>query len=254
VAGEGPAVVLLHEGICDRRMWEPQVGPFTDAGHRVVRPDLRGFGDSPPPSGRFSNLEDVGRLLEHLGIERASLVGVSFGGRIALELALAHPKLVDALVLVAAGLRDAEWSDDVKRYWEEEEAMAEAGDLDGAVEINLRTWVDGPSREPTDVEAGLRERVAEMQRRAFEVQLAAPDGGPEEPFEPPASARLDEVACPTLVLVGELDQPDILRIADRLAEGIPGAQKAVIPGTAHVPSMERPKEFNRLVLEFLSTA
>lgn len=254
VDGEGPAVILIHEGIADRRMWEPQIGPFTAAGYRVVRPDLRGFGDSAAPSGPFSNLDDLRGLLDELGIERASLVGVSYGGRIALELALAHPELVDALVLVAAGLRDAEWSDDVKRYWQEEESMAEAGDVDAAVEINLRMWVDGPARGPNEVEPGLRARVGEMQRRALEVQLAAPDGGPEEPFDPPASARLGEVQARTLVLVGEVDQPDILRIADQLAAGIPGARKASIPGTAHVPSMEKPEEFNRLVLEFLAAA
>jgi pimeloyl-ACP methyl ester carboxylesterase len=253
VDGEGPAVVLVHEGIADRRMWEPQVEPFVAAGYRVVRYDLRGFGESELPDGPFSNLDDLHGLLEHLGIERAKLVGVSYGGRIALELAIAYPERVEALVLVGAGLRDAEWSDEIKRFGEEEESLLEAGNVEGAVEVNLRMWVDGPSRGPDEVDHGVRERVREMQRLAFEVQLAKPEAGPEAPFDPPASTRLDEVRAPTLVVVGELDQPDMLRIADRLANGIPGARKAVIPGTAHVPSMEKPDEFNELVLGFLRT-
>lgn len=254
VAGDGPAIVLLHEGICDRRMWEPQVGPFTEAGYRVVRYDLRGYGDSKLRSGPLSNTDDLEALLEHLRIERASLLGVSYGGRIALEFTILHPDLIEALVLVGAGLRDADWSDELKTLGEEEERLLEGGDVDGAVELNLRMWVDGPSRDPDEVDPDVREHVRKMQRRAFDVQLSVPEAGPDSPFEPPASARLGEVRCPTLVVVGELDQPDILRIADRLAEGIPGARKAVIAGTAHVPSMEKPEEFNRLVLEFLRTA
>ena len=123
--------------------------------------------------------------------------------------------------------------------------------MDGAVEVNLRVWVDGVSRDPDQVDPDVRERLREMQRRAFEVQMAEPDAGPEEPFEPPASTRLGDVGCPVLVLVGDLDQPVILEVADQLVEGIPGARKEVITGTAHAPNMEKPEEFNRLVLDFL---
>ncbi len=251
VEGDGSPILFIHEGIADRRMWHPQVGPFVDAGYRVVRCDLRGFGDSELTDGPFSNLDDVHELLEHLGIERASVVGGSYGARVALEYALSYPGTVDGLVLMGPGLRDAEWSEAIERFGEEEESLIEAGDVEGAVELNVRTWVDGPSRGPDQVDAGVRERVREMQRRAFEVQIPVPDAGPDAPFDPPASARLGEVRCPVLVVVGDLDQPDILRVADRLADGIPGARKAVIPGTAHVPSMERPDEFNQLVLDFI---
>ena len=109
----------------------------------------------------------------------------------------------------------------VRKSWEEEEALAEAGDIDGAVEVNLRVWVDGESREPEQVDTEVRERLRDMQRRAFEVQMAMPDAGPEEPFEPQASTRLGELRCPVLVVVGDLDQPAIQEVADQLAEGSP---------------------------------
>lgn len=251
VEGEGPVVVLLHEGIGDRRMWEPQVGPLLEAGYAVVRPDFRGCGESELSPGPFSNLADVRELLEHLGVERTRLVGGSLGARVALEYTLTYPESVEALVLLGPGLRDMNPNEAVRKSWEEEEALVEAGDIDGAVEVNLRVWVDGVSRTGDAVDQSVRERLREMQRRAFEVQMAVPDAGPEEPFEPQASTRLEEIGCPTLVLVGDLDQPAILEVADQLAEGIPGARKEVIPGTAHASNMEKPAEFNRLLLEFL---
>lgn len=249
--GDGPAVVFLHEGIADRRMWEPQVGAFVAEGYRAVRYDLRGYGESQLAPGPFSNVGDLVALLGHLGIEQPTLVGASYGGRVALEFAVEHPGRVRALILVGAALRDTDWSDDVARFGAEEDVLLEAGDVDAAVELNLRMWVDGPSRGPDEIDPQVRELVREMQRRAFDVQLASPDAGPDAPLDPPASARLAEIRAPTLIVVGELDQPDILRVAEQLSGGIPRTRIEVIAGTAHVPSMEMPAEFNRLVLEFL---
>jgi 3-oxoadipate enol-lactonase len=255
VDGDGRSVLLVHEGIADRRMWEPQVGPFVAAGFRVVRCDLRGFGESAVEPGPMSNVGDLRELLDHLGIDRASLVGGSYGARIALEYTLTHPDQVEKLVLVVPGLRDTKWSEEIRQYGAREEELVEAGDLDAAVELNVLTWVVGPARSPDDVDPSVLERVREMQRRILEIDLTL-DGevGPDEPLDPPASARLGEVRCPVLVVVGDVDQPDILRQADELVDGIPGARKEVIAGTAHVPSMEKPEEFNRLVLAFLDAA
>jgi 3-oxoadipate enol-lactonase len=250
VAGEGPAVALVHEGICDSRMWEPQWETFTRA-HRVVRMDLRGFGRSPLDSGRFSNARDLIETLEAHGFERGALVGVSLGGRVALEVAVARPDLVSALVLVAPGLPGHDWSSEVKAAWDEEEAALEAGDLDEAVEVNLRTWVDGPRRRPGDVDPEVRRLVGQMQRRAFELQLPVGEGAEEELLVSDLAERLDEIRVPTLVIVGAKDTPDMHAIAGRLVQEIPGARRASIADTAHIPSLERPQEFDQLVLPFL---
>ena len=250
VAGEGPGLVLLHEGICDSRMWDPQWETFARS-HRVLRCDFRGFGRTPLDGDRFSSAQDVIDLLDGHGFERAALVGVSLGGRVALEVALARPELVTALVLVGSGLPGHDWSEELKATWEEEEAALRAGDLDAAVEVNLRTWVDGPGRKPDDVDTGMRARVADMQRRAFELQLPFWDEAEEEPLVEGVDELLSEIRVPTLVLVGEEDVPDIRAIAHRLAHGIPGARFATIANAAHVPSMERPREFEELVLGFL---
>ena len=250
VAGEGPEIVLLHEGICDSRMWDPQWETFTRS-HRVLRLDFRGYGRSPLEPGRFANARDVIELLDLHGFDRAAVVGVSLGGRVALEVALAAPERVAALVLVGSGLPGHDWSEEMKATWEEEEAALRSGNVDEAVDISLRTWVAGPGRKLADVDADVRARVAEMQRRAYELQLPFEDEAQEELLVEDVAQRLGEIKAPALVLVGEEDVPDILAIADRLAREIPGARRATIADAAHVPSMERPREFEELVLGFV---
>jgi 3-oxoadipate enol-lactonase len=252
-AGDGPAIVLIHAGICDSGMWDAQWRTLP-AARRVVRFDMRGFGRSPVPSTAYSHARDLLAVMDAAGIAQAALVGTSMGGRVALEVALAAPARVSALVLVGSGLPGHEWSASVRDYWAAEDAAIERGDLDAAAEVNVRFWVDGPGRRPDEVDAGVRRRAHAMQLRALELQVPAyeRDGDLEELLVPDAGDRLGEVRRPALVLVGEADQPDIHAIAQRLAAGIPGARTATIPDAAHLPSMERPELFDRLVTEFLS--
>jgi 3-oxoadipate enol-lactonase len=250
VQGDGSPVLLIHAGIADSRMWNPQwtTVPRT---HRTVRCDLRGFGRTPIPPEPFSHARDVTELLEGLDLGPAALVGASVGGRIALEIALARPDLLDRLVLVGAGLSDHSWSQVVREYFDEEDAALESGDIDAAVEATLRIWVDGPNRTPGQVDTGVRQLVGTMQRRAYERQVPVWEAAEEELLVPDAADRLGEIAVPTLVLVGSEDVPDTHAIAERLAAEIPGAQMVPIAGAAHVPSLERPEEFDALVLPFL---
>lgn len=252
VHGSGPFVTLVHEGIADRRMWRETI-PVLEPDYTVVAYDQRGFGDSTMPSGPATYIDDLCALLDHLGVEQTILVGASLGGRVALELALLQPDRVERLVLAAAGLPDWDWGDEVKRFGEEEEAAYESGDLDRAVELNLKLWVDGPRRDPDAVDPAMRAFVGEMQRRAFEIPL--PDPPPTAPpsLEPPARERLGDIAIPTLVVVGDEDVEDMKQIADVLAERIPGARKVTLPDTAHMIPLERPQEFNRILLDFLHT-
>ena len=250
-AGSGSPVVLIHEGIADSRMWEPQWKSYSER-FRMVRFDLRGFGQSPPAVGKFSFSGDVVELLDGLQLGPATLIGVSLGGSVAMETTIARPDLVSRLVVVAPGLRGFEMTEDTKAGWDEEEAAIERGDVDAAVEVNMRMWVDGPSRSRDEVDPEVRGKVAEMQRRAIEIYLEAGEEGEHQPLAEDWGERLAEISVPTLVLVGELDRPEMLQIAERLEAEIPDARRETIAGTAHVPSMERPDEFDRLVLDFLS--
>jgi pimeloyl-ACP methyl ester carboxylesterase len=250
IAGSGPPVVLVHEGIADSRMWDPQWGAFT-ARYRTLRLDLPGFGRSPLTGPTIAAAGGTAALLDSLSIAGAAIVGASFGGRIALEVALARPELVGALVLVGAGHPSHEWSEAVQAYNAAEEEAVERGDIDGAVELSLRTWIDGPRRAPHDVDPGVRAAVGVMARRAYELQAPLWHELELEPLVPDLADRIPEVGVPTLVVVGDLDLDDVQVSGSRLVAEIQGARHAVISGAAHAPMMEHPAEFNELVLDFL---
>lgn len=200
-------------------------------------------------AGAFSHHLDLAGLLDHLGIPRATLIGASMGGSVALDFTLAFPERVEALILVDSGLDGYRFADSwLKAQWAESEAARDRGVLEAAAEVETRTWLAGPSRSPADVDGSVWALVRQMVLASYRTP---PGLGDELPLEPPAAERLGEIRAPTLVLVGEHDLPDMHRIAETLAGGIAGAEKAVMPGCAHLPSLERPAEFNRVVASFL---
>jgi 3-oxoadipate enol-lactonase len=248
-------IVLLHAGICDRRMWDP-VWPALTAGHDVLRVDLRGFGESTErPEGPWSPRADVLAVLDDLGIDRAHLVGCSFGAGVCAELALERPALAASLVLAApGGALLTERTDELAAAWELEGAAVEAGDIAAAVDANVTAWVDGPHRGPDVVPAAVRDAVRVMQARSFELTLDWPDEVWEAELElaPEASERLAEIAVPTLVLSGALDIDSIGLAAERVLSQVGGARGTTWPDVAHLPSMERPDDFAALVLEWVA--
>src|SRR5919112_882078 len=246
VAGSGPAVLLLHAGIGDRRMWDDQISAFAEH-FTVIRFDARGFGETRKPDAPFAPYADAIALLDHLGITRAHFVGVSMGSQTAIEAAIAAPERVSALVAVAART-GTPVSSTLRAGWNRVNELEEAGDIPGAVEYELRMWVDGPDRGPDAVDPEMRERVREMNAALF----ARDDvDGEELPLDPPAAERLAEISAPTLIVYGDKDVMDVRQAAGPLAAAIPGAQLAVIPDAAHLPQMERPEIFNEIVLGFL---
>jgi pimeloyl-ACP methyl ester carboxylesterase len=241
VTGDGPAVVLLHSSVCDRRMWEAQVGPLAAAGHRVVRPDFRGSGDSPIiPS--FSEAEDVLELLDHLDLGTITLIGSSYGGRVAQEVAARRPDRVTRLALLCAGMAGVEPGPDVVAFGDREESLLDAGDVAAATDLNVDTWL-GP--DATDEARAL---VRTMQRHNFDVQLAySPD--PEQRDTP---YDLAAITAPTLVVSGGHDLPHFQSVATTLAARIPNARHHHLPWAGHFPTLERPTESTTLLLAFLT--
>lgn len=246
VAGDGPALVVVHAGICDRRMWGPLV-PLLH-GRQVVALDMRGFGASSPVTDGADRRRDLVALLDHLGIERAALCGVSFGGVVALETALVVPDRVSALVVCGSALDWSTLPAELEARIVEADAAGEQGDVDRAVELELGIWVDGVGR-PEPVDPGIRERVGTMNRRAWELALAAT--GEPAGLDPPAGLRLGELAVPTLVVAGAFDVPWMVESARRLAGSITGARFELLDGCAHLPPLERPEAFAALLASFV---
>ncbi|HVU68215.1 MAG TPA: alpha/beta hydrolase [Ktedonobacteraceae bacterium] len=249
IAGVGEPLVLLHAGVADSRMWDEQFAAFAQH-YQVVRYDQRGFGKSEVPVSAFKSHEELAHLLQHLNIARASLIGVSLGGKIALDFALAYPQMVNALVLVAPSVSGAMPTPEVQAFYDAEEEALEAEDLDGATELNLKMWVDGPKRAASEVDSQIRERVRAMQRQAFATVF--PEHAIELDLEPPASERLNELQARTLLIVGDYDIDAKIDLARQLVGQIANAQLAIIPGAAHMVNMEKPAEFNQAVLTFLA--
>jgi pimeloyl-ACP methyl ester carboxylesterase len=248
VEGEGEAVVLVHAGIADSRMWNPQWEALV-AHHRVVRFDARGFGSSGPMAAPFSPAEDVLVVMNHLGLLRTALVGCSMGAGVAVDVAVTHPERVTRLVAAgsgAAGLLDP--TPELKAAWAEVEEAYEHGDLLLGNELDVRMWVDGPTRGPDEVDPLLRAIAIEMNGRIWDRDEP---GENVRKLEPPAGLRLDAITCPVLAIAGALDQPYVNECARLLAAGVADGRFEVIEGAAHLMNMERPEEFNRLVTAFL---
>ena len=239
--GSGPAVLLLHAGVADRRMWHVQTTACAEAGMRAVVPDLRGFGDSPLPGETFSHIDDLVHLLDDLGIETASVVGASFGGYLAQELAVRHPSRVRSLVLLCPATALLEPDAVLEAFGEEEATLLESGELDAAAELNVRTWT-GP-----DADEEARSQVRHMQRRAFELQLAGPDTERDDGESDPA-----DITAPTLVVSGDHDLAAFRDAARRLAERVEDGRLVRLDWAGHLPSLERPAETAAFVVDALS--
>jgi pimeloyl-ACP methyl ester carboxylesterase len=250
-AGAGTPLVLLHTGFADSRVWDDQWQDFARR-YRTIRFDMRGFGKSTPPSGPIARRRDLHRLLDHLGADRAALLGCSLGGEVILDYALENPGRVAALVPVSTAPGGFEFQGPPPATLMEMMAAVKQGDLALASELQNRLWVDGPFREPGQVDSRVRRRAAEMNRAVLASGTwGAADANPLDPIQPPAAKRLPEIRVPTLIVAGALDNPEILRAADVMAAGILDAKKIVIPDCAHLPNMENPAGFNRAVLDFL---
>jgi pimeloyl-ACP methyl ester carboxylesterase len=230
-------------------MWDEQVAALSQE-CRVLRYDLRGWGQTPRPDRDFHHHEDLWALLQHLGIEKTAVVGCSFGGKVALDFALAYPEMVSALVLVGTALGGYAWTDEWLAAQDEAvEAAAARGDLAAAAELETRIWFDGPTRTPDQVDPAIRNRAYDLSLHTLELPE---EGGRPLPIEPPAITRLSEIQVPVCLLVGQHDVADIQAIARLLETKLSLADELIImQDTAHLPNMERPSAFNKLVLDFL---
>ncbi len=245
-------IVALHAGVCDRRSWEGCQPRWTAAGWRVVAYDRRGFGTSEWDEGLHDPMADLLAVLDHCGTDDAVLVGNSMGGGLAIDTALANPDRVTALVLVGSAISGQPWPSPGEPP-AAEGALAEqigaaeaAGDLDEVNRLECHYWLDGPTATEGRVPEPARSVFLDMNGRA----LAAPPTG-HAADHPPAWPHLGDITVPTLVVVGDLDEYDVIVGARGLAERIPNARLVEMAGSAHLPSLDATAAFAQVVGTFL---
>lgn len=217
----------------------------------MIRYDTRGFGKTTTQDVEYSNRRDLLALLDHLDVDQAYVVGCSRGGQIAIDFTLELPERVAALIPVCAGLSGFEGEEllpEEQARVEEMQRVEELGDYETLAQLEAEYWVLGVSRTHDQVDPQILRRVTEMNRIGF---THINEGGKPIVLAPPAAERLDSIRVPTLVIITDLDESIIRRMADVMADHIPGAQKLVITDSAHVPNIEHPDVFNRVLLAFL---
>ena len=245
VAGSGEPVVFLHGFGLDLDMWDPQWQVFAKA-YRVVRYDLRGYGGSSLPAGRYSHVDDFVALSGFLRAHPAHLIGLSLGGRLALRIAAQVPAAVRSLTLVDAALDGHDWSADWSQRWRAMIAAAQT-DLPHAKQL----WLEHDLFVPARANPSARKALDAMVRRysGWHFKNDDPGTGPIQPF----ADSLARIVAPTMVIVGSLDLPDFQAIALTLKAEMPHASLRVMPNVGHMPNLENARDFNQLVLTHIAS-
>lgn len=240
-SGEGAAVLLLHGGLGDSGLWEP-VAPLLAERFRTIRSDLRFFGRSTGPAAPWSFIEDVVGVLDALEIERAALVGLSLGGKLAFDIALAHPERLWAVAAVAPGLGGHDgraYTEDMeKRY----EAAEREGDIDTMREVDLEPWAP----------LGTDDRIRQLWHSTPDAN-PLPDGVAPLPVPgAPAKERLGELAVPVLVVTASHDPDGMREVGPLVAAGAPNARHVELDSD-HYLTLREPELVARTVGDFLES-
>ncbi len=247
-AGAGPAVVLLHAGVADHRMWRDQITALQDR-CQVIAYDRREFGRTDSPDEPFRHIDDLVVVLDRLGVDGAILVGCSQGGRVAIDFALAHPNRVRALVLVSTaitGAPSAPVPPGVEALSDALDAAEDAGDLDRVNAIEAHLWLDGPLSPEGRVAGPPRDLFLDMNGIALrKLEI------PKEQFPPDAYDRISALTMPVLLISGDLDFDYVRARHAHLAQSLPDVRSVEMSGTAHLPNLEQPAAFNGHLLGFL---
>lgn len=249
-AGSGETVTFVHAGVADRRLWDAQFEAFAPR-YRLIRYDLRGYGQTTAPAMSYSHADDLSALLDHLGVERTALVGCSMGGTAALDALLARPARVSALVMVCSVPSGYMPEGAPPPLILELIAAHQAGDAEAMADVAVKLWGVGENRDPEMVDSNFKTLMREMSLIGFRNQLAGL--GMEQAPAAPALGRLGEVRVPALIIDGVEDHPTTHTAGEIMAAQIVGARHVMLPDTAHLPSLERPAEFNRILGDFLDS-
>jgi pimeloyl-ACP methyl ester carboxylesterase len=249
VAGMGPCVVMLHAGVADRRMWRTLCEVLSPK-FRCITYDRRGFGESTAQDEAFRNVDDLDAVIRHFGCDGAHLIGSSQGGRIAIDYALANPKNVMSLVLVAPALSGApipsSYPVAIQRLISELEQAEAALDIERMNAVEAHMWLDGPLNAENRVVGPARELFLNMNGGALKHAPLT-----QEQSSPSATDQLHRLTHPTFVIWGDADFQHIQERSMLITNTLNDGRHLVMGECAHLPNLEQPTQFDNAVLEFL---
>ena len=249
----GKTLVFLAAAVADSAMYDAEFAAFGED-YRVLRYDLRGTGktEAPIPAAvPFSFVDDLHKLLAHLQIDRAALIGTSNGGQVALDYGLTYPEQVTALVLASASLGGYEMQGEPPALMLEIMEAMQAGDYEKAADLGVQMHLAGFDRKLNAIAEPTRQKTRAMILQA--LQRTGSGLGDEQAIDPPAAQRLSEVQVPALIIISEHDHPAVQAMDQFIAEGIPNAE-AIKLNAGHLASIEIPDEFTNDVKVFLDRA
>jgi pimeloyl-ACP methyl ester carboxylesterase len=245
VLGKGAPVILTHGGFGDRRMWDDQFAPLAQA-FKVIRYDHRGFGKSPAAEQPYSPVDDLVKLMDHLDLKRANLVGNSMGGTLALDFALLQPMRTGAVVVIASTAAGYPTPEEDRRSIETVMNTARRDGTGVAVELWLKHPMVTVTASHPNGGPRLRTMIQDNQH------LFLNEHWPAEPVSPPAYERLVELKANVLFIVGDKDVASVREGAAASAARIKGAKVETIEGADHLPQMVAPVKVNKLLVDYIS--
>ncbi|MEO6505296.1 MAG: alpha/beta hydrolase [Terrimesophilobacter sp.] len=246
-----PALLLIHAGVATLRMWDPQVAALAKH-HYVVRFDTRGYGKTETDDVPFSDRDDAIALLDHLGIGRATVIGCSRGGAIALDLAVEHPERVSGLVTVGSGpsgFPEVELTEREDALFDELDELLAAEQWEELNRRETELWTFGPERQADELDPAFVATAYELNAANLRHHVDAPL---PTPLDNPAYYRVADIDVPALIMVGDHDLSEVLTQHEYLAATIRQADACRFRDCAHLPSVERPAEFTKVLLDWLT--
>jgi pimeloyl-ACP methyl ester carboxylesterase len=247
VSGQGFPLLLVSGGSSmDLRQWD-RIAPVLAQSYRVIRFDPRGIGKSDNPTVKYSDAADLNSLLDHLGVKRVGVIGLSSAGSIVLEYAIQYPDRITGLVAAAAFVPGFEFSD---------EMLVRLDSFNQAAELGREPFLDRMFADPYFIPAPLDRsvRISARKNMAYNFDKGAGfDPSLPIPLSPPIIEQLSKISSPVLLLAGELDHPEVLRRNKYLLENIPSAEEKIISRAGHNGPLENPDAFLEAMETFLQT-
>jgi pimeloyl-ACP methyl ester carboxylesterase len=245
-----PAILLLHAGVATLRMWDPLVTQLA-GDHFVIRFDERGYGRTTAENIEFSDRRDALEILDHLGVDRALLIGGSRGGGIALDLALETPARATGVVTICGGVSgfpDLEPTPAEEEAWARVEAAEASGDAAEAAREYVRFWTIGVGRDERDLDPAFVQLAYALHR----PNAAHREDPPAIALDPPAYVRLDSLMVPLLAVAGKADLSETVVVQEYLVGHVPEGEGYLFHDAAHLPSVERPEEFAAVLSDWMA--